>query len=254
MKNIINTILLLFTLSTAVSQVGINTETPQSTLDIDGSLRIRTLNQGANTDKILSRNELGNTVNVTKNQLKTAVTKQTSIYKGQFAPYIVGSDVLGTSDKIATLDLWTEQELHGSKAINDVYFLGQKQRVTLPKNITKFGDNQVRRIEFIIINNNEPEGFVSKDGANPGNGSDILFQTKQFELQSTYSGCVGAENETYLYQGTESTQLFVPRQGFSYSSENGNKKDVRLGDNRYIKDRRIVFFDFGGKWIMSNND
>lgn len=251
MKNIINTILLLFTLSTAVSQVGINTETPQSTLDIDGSLRIRTLNQGATTDKILSRNELGTAVNVTKNQLKTAVAKQTSIYKGQFAPYIVGSDV---SDKIATLDLWTEQELHGAKAINDVYFLGKKQRVTLPKNITKFGDNQVRRIEFIIIENNEPEGFVSKDGANPGNGSDIIFQTKQFELQSTDSGCVGAENETYLYQGTQSTRLYVPRQGTSYSFGNGNKKDTTLGDDLYIKDRRIVFFDFGGKWIMSTND
>ena len=58
MKRIVKVILLL-TCGPFFSQVGIGTKTPTETLDVEGSLRVRTINSGAVTDSVLVANTSG---------------------------------------------------------------------------------------------------------------------------------------------------------------------------------------------------
>ncbi|ASK32117.1 hypothetical protein CEY12_19325 [Chryseobacterium sp. T16E-39] len=51
------------------AQVGINTTQPTKTLDINGELRIRTLNQGADNDVILSADGNGNVRKISRDEL-----------------------------------------------------------------------------------------------------------------------------------------------------------------------------------------
>ncbi|OWP84416.1 hypothetical protein BWK59_05355 [Flavobacterium davisii] len=48
MKNIIK-IVILFVFNFLIAQVGIGTDTPTATLDVNGTARIRTLNDGSNS-------------------------------------------------------------------------------------------------------------------------------------------------------------------------------------------------------------
>ncbi|MBJ5579823.1 hypothetical protein JGG64_23465, partial [Salmonella enterica subsp. enterica serovar Derby] len=51
------------------AQVGINTTSPTKPLDINGELRIRTLNQGTNTDNLLTADADGNVRAISRDEL-----------------------------------------------------------------------------------------------------------------------------------------------------------------------------------------
>lgn len=57
-KHLLSTLTLLL-FCTTYSQVGINTDNPLTTLDIDGNLRISTRGNGANDDKVLTTSSTG---------------------------------------------------------------------------------------------------------------------------------------------------------------------------------------------------
>lgn len=237
------------------AQVGINTNTPEVALDINGSLKIRTIPDGdSDNDKIMAKSETGSQIsNLGKEQLKVALAKQHSTVSAGLAPFIIGSEVTDSTDKIPTLDLWTLQEVQGEGAVREVYFLAQQQRVTLPANTTSDGDGEVRRVEFIIIENSTPNGFADNEEVD-ATAYDAIFQTKEYEMQDSEIGCV--TEDTYLYQTGQLTDLFVDSgAGTSYTTDDdGYDRAVRTAGRWYIKNRKIVFYDFGGKWIMMLND
>ncbi|MDC8106915.1 C-type lectin domain-containing protein [Chryseobacterium sp. PTM-20240506] len=63
-------LLFFMVLPMAISaQVGINTTQPTKTLDVNGELRVRTLNQGTENDVILSADAAGNVRKISRNEL-----------------------------------------------------------------------------------------------------------------------------------------------------------------------------------------
>lgn len=254
MKNTILYIALVISLPLS-AQVGINTESPEATLDINGTLKVRTVPAGdSSTDIIFAKAEEGVQVNtITQTQLETALAKNNSIVSAGLASFLIGSTVTDDTDKISTLDLWTLQEIQGEGAVREVYFLAQQQRVTLPANTTSEGDGNVRRIEFIVIENPTPNGFADNDEVGTTD-YDAIFQTKKYEMQASDMECV--TDDTYMYETGQLTDLFLDSAvGSSYTTDgNGYDRAVRTAGSGYIKNRKIVFYDFGGKWIMTIND
>lgn len=233
--------------------VGIDTEKPTAMLDVNGELRVRQMSQVAKSDYVLTTDSEGNVKQIHTSDLLTAIKGKP---KAEFIPY-QGNPV---SDRTPTLDLWTKQE--NGEEIKRYYFLGQQQRVTLPKNITSEGDNMVRRITFILIKNQTPDGFSSTFvGATSW---DFIAQTKLYEVNAdTYNGGDGG---VCLHKATANMD-----QGFGLGMTWGEdltwnwgqatwnpgvcqRRQVKFTGNIYAREREINFYDFGGKWIMTVNE
>lgn len=228
------------------AQVGINTTAPTKTLDVDGNLYIRqTPNGDKNVDAILSTDADGNVRKIEVSELTSLVPE---LETATFVSYVSGSNV--TSDRNPTLDLWTIQENGGMESIQSYYFLGQEQRITLPKNITNEGDGKTRKITFILI---ESEAF----GGVATSGWNLVFQTKLFQenTDSFDGGNAGVCMADFTPNVTGETTLLGTSSVTSEGSVGCYRREVIFtsGANN-IGDREITFYDFGGKWFMPLND
>lgn len=231
---------------TLFAQVGIKTTTPTKTLDVDGDIYIRKAPQGdKGVDAILSTDADGN---VRKLEISDLTSLVPELETAEFVSYVSGSNV--TSDKTPTLDLWTTQENGGLESVKRYYFLGQEQRITLPKNVTSEGDGRTRKITFVLIESESFGGTATSDW-------NLVFQTKLFQEETdTFNGGNGgvclvdftpdSGTETSLLgtgSFTEEGSVGCYRRSVTFSSGSAN-----------IGDREVTFYDFGGKWFMPLND
>lgn len=243
---ILKILLLLPVIALSQQGVGINTDTPSKTLDVAGDMHIRKTPHGnSESDFILSIDNNGNINKINVSELSSIVPE---FETAMFVPYKAGSNVLNS--KKATLDLWTEQETNGIESIKRYYFLGNQHRVTLPKNITKKGDNKVRKISFITIKNNE---LTSTD---LGNSWDLYLQTKLYEEQLDVFN--GGNAGVCLYKSIESsTRLFGTGDDDGFKTQ-GNvgcfRRRVKINSEGRLADREVTLYDFGGKWFLPIND
>ncbi|MGI9527276.1 MAG: hypothetical protein ACR2MS_09220 [Weeksellaceae bacterium] len=241
----------------AFAQVGIQVENPTATLDIDGSLRIRVLPDGdKGQDVIMVMEEEGYLEASSPNNLNRSNQVNINIPEK-------GYDVIANSNfeddqvyRKPTLDLWSDQKLYGENYIKSLYFIGLKQRVTLPTNITSPNDGKIRKITFVLIRNNPEEGFGEEKHGEGFNQWFVLFQTKKYEMEaSTGLGCY-ISDKTYMYRpNTSSSELFVPNPSYAYvENTDGAIARVQMKYQAQVRDRAFVFYDFNGKWIMSVRD
>lgn len=242
MKYIYFTLFALVSLNIAAQTegVGIGTDEPTAMLDVDGEMRIRQTSQGDETlDYVLSVDTDGNVKQIHISDLSKAIKGEP---QAEFVAYQRGISPVIHTNRVPTLDLWTKQE--NGEEIKRYYFLGQQQRVTLPKNITTLGDGRVRVVTFILIKNQTPDGFSSTFvGATTW---DAVIQTKGFEERSS------TVDDTCLYNSeTRSSTLF----GLGwFTGSNCTEMAIKLSGNTYVREREINFYDFGGKWIMTLNE
>lgn len=242
----IYTLLLISLSSLLFSQVGINTTTPTKTLDVDGEVYIRKTPEGdKGIESILSTDTDGNIRKVAVADLTLLVPE---LETATFVPYVSGSSV--TTDNTPTLDLWTVQENDGIENIKRYYFLGQQQRITLPKNITSEGDAKTRKITFIIMESDAFGGTATSDW-------NVIFQTKLFqESTDTFDGGDGGVCLVDFSPATAGETTLLGTGSFTEEGNGGcHRRSVTFtsgADN--IGDREVTFYDFGGKWFMPLND
>lgn len=241
MKNIYTIILTTFISLNTLAQtngVGIDTDEPTAMLDVNGEMRARQLNEGESTlDYVLSADEDGNVKQIPMSDLAQAIEGSP---KAEYVEYTYIWDFL--TNRTPTLDLWTKQE--NGEEIKRYYFLGQQQRVTLPKNITSQGDDAVRVITFILVKDPQPDGFGSSSASSIT--WDAMFQTKGYQETSS------TVDETCIYNSeTRSSSLFSS--GWITTGNNCTERRIKLSGNTYVREREINFYDFGGKWIMTVN-
>lgn len=230
------------TLSVALSsvlnaQVGINTDEPKATLDINGDLRIRKTEVLENPQHVLSVDEEGFVKKIDVAKLGVSTVNLES------AKFITstGASIAG---RVPTLDLWTEQETAGAENIKRYYFLGQVHSVTLPKNISKEGEELARVITFVVVRNSEFGGSSISNW-------EVAFQTKLY--QENTDSYLGTNGGVFLYQsvfnGSDLGGTYI-----NEGSVNGYRRRVYMSGEDRIADREINFYDFGGKWVMTVND
>ncbi|MDG4950545.1 hypothetical protein NLM59_06390 [Weeksellaceae bacterium KMM 9724] len=249
--------------SLALAQVGVGTDQPTHDLDIDGNLRIREiLTDSSAIGLVLSVNEDGIVNLIDSEKLRKPNESGENAPKPAYDQIIdpkkdYSPDLPNDERYLPTLDLWSDQELYGPEGIQRVYFLGLRQRVTLPQNITTEGDGKIRKISFVVIQNNAPEGFGDTEMSQLFDRWQITFQTKKFEMEANGGEGCFVDDATYLYKpNTASSGLFVPNPLLAYEAEGGDatRAHVKMRYQNQIRDRAIVFYDFGGKWVMSVRD
>lgn len=247
--------LLLFFPSLFFAQVIIGTDqVPTATLDIEGDLRVRNIPNGDVTDNILLSDDNGVMYKISPSDLAKNGYVENSPKIGGGRVVNPEADVL-TEEFIPTLDLWTQQEMFGEEGIKDVYMVSLSQRITLPQNITTDGDGKIRKIVFVLIQNNPSEGFDDNNYSQAFDQWRIYFQTKKFEMKSDGADCY-INDITYIYKPTYSG-LFVPDPANYYNTAGTNNPERSRLKGYYqdqIRDREFVFYDFNGKWVLSVRD
>ncbi|MGI9525654.1 MAG: hypothetical protein ACR2MS_00925, partial [Weeksellaceae bacterium] len=166
MKNRLILLITLFSSITTLAQIGINTDAPEATLDVNGNVRVRQTVLSQNGEYVLSADKEGYVRRILISELSLGAVNMES------AMFIPGQ--ASWDGRVPTLDLWTGQEDNGLESIKRYYFLGQNVSVTLPKNISKIGDETARVITFIVVRNEEFTGSMIS-------GWNVAFQTKLYQ-------------------------------------------------------------------------
>lgn len=239
MKKNILTLFSILSLS-VYAQVGIETEEPEAMLDVNGDLRVRTIESVESTDFVLSSDNQGFMRKLPVSGINSGVVNMES---AQFV-----SGVGDISARTPVLDLWDEQETNGVESIKRYYFLGQNVSVTLPANVSVLGDKTARVITFIVVDN-------AAFGGGALSGYNIAFQTKLY--QENVSSFNGTNGGVFLYDSFFGGSDLLSGSGTSASvteDDTGFRRRINLSVENSIRDREINFYDFGGKWIMTVND
>ncbi|MDG4950544.1 hypothetical protein NLM59_06385 [Weeksellaceae bacterium KMM 9724] len=239
MKKIYTILAIFCALSSSLAQVGINTETPEATLDVNGNMRLRQSPETDKTNFVLSADEEGFVQQIPLSSLNLEAVNLES------ATFVAGVNS-NVNDSPVVLDLWTEQETNGLEGIKRYYFLGQNVSVTLPRNKSVLGDHTARVITFVVVRNNEFGGSALSSW-------NVLFQTKLHQEKS--NSFQGGNGGVFLYDSYFGGSSLGSNSDVSTpGNAGGYRRSINLSSENSIRDKEINFYDFGGKWIMTVND